>query len=89
MLGYGRIRGSKFGLRKGGQEMYPSFFADTRLDRRYLRAISRTLGDLPSGSKLQFFTSPKGSLGGITPLAALQRGMRAAVMRSAKGFAER
>ena len=72
--------GSVFVMRQGGLDVYPSFFADPRFDQRHLKVICRRLGDLPGGSKWQFFTTPKGSLGGITPLVTLQRGMRAALV---------
>lgn len=82
-------RQSVFFLEEVGQRRYPSFFVDPAYHRRDLYAVSRKLGPLPGGSKLQFFTLPKASLGGITPLVALQRGMRALVLRSAEGFAQR
>lgn len=82
-------RQSIFFLEEGDQRRYPSFFVDPAYRRRDLYAVSRKLGPLPGGSKLQFFTLPKASLGGITPLVALQRGMRTAVLRSAEGFAQR
>jgi hypothetical protein len=72
-----------------GQRGYPSFFVDASYRRRDLYKVSRMLGALTGGSKLQFFAQPKASLGGITPLTALQRGMRTEVLRSAEGFAER
>ena len=52
-------------------------------------AVRRVLSELPIGSRLQFYGSPKGSLGGLTPLAALMDGKVAAVRRAAQGFAER
>jgi hypothetical protein len=81
--------GSMFYVARDGRAQYPSFFADPRIDQRHVKAVCRRLGDLPGGSKWQFFTTPKGSLGGITPLDALQRGMREKVQRAAEGFAER
>lgn len=72
-----------------GERRYPSFFVDSSYRRRDLYLVSRTLGCLHGSSKLQFFTHPKGSLGGDTPLEALRRGRRAEVLRSAVGFAER
>ena len=82
-------RQSIFFLEDCGQRRYPSFFVDRSYRRSDLYAVSRRLGTLPGGSKLQFFAMKEASLGGITPLVALQRGMRAEVMRSAEGFAER
>jgi hypothetical protein len=73
----------------GGGLLYPAFYADGKLSRRDLGAVTRALGDIPASSKWQFFTNPKSSLGGITPLDALQSGQREAVMVSAAGFVER
>lgn len=82
-------RQSIFFLEDRGQRRYPSFFADRAYRRSDLYAVSRKLGRLAGGSKLQFFAREKASLGRITPLVALQRGMRAQVLRSAESFAER
>jgi hypothetical protein len=49
-------------------------------------AVREMLGDLPVGSRLQFYTQGKGSLGGLTPIEALQGGQVAAVRRAAEGF---
>ncbi len=78
-----------FLVRLHGQEYIPDFFLDERYDRRQLQAVCKVLGDLPGGSKLQFFTTPKGSLNGQTPLDALLSRRAAAVRRTAKGFIER
>ena len=72
-----------------GRLLYPAFFADGDISRRDLEAITRSLGDIPASSKWQFFTTPKASLDGRTPLEALQRGDRQAVMVTAAGFVER
>lgn len=72
-----------------GQAFVPDFYLDERYDRHQLESVCRVLGDLPGGSKLQFFTTPKGSLGGRTPLAALAEGEVALVRRIAQGFVER
>lgn len=81
--------GSMFYVVRDGRAQYPSFFADPRINQRHVMAVCRRLVALPDGSKWQFFTTPKGSLGAITPLDALQRGMREKVFRAAEGFAER
>lgn len=73
----------------GSRLWYPAFFADGSLSRRDLHAVTQALGAIPPSSKWQFFTCPKASLGGITPLQALQQGDRAAVLVSAAGFVER
>jgi hypothetical protein len=69
---------------------YPAFYADFDLaGRRRLATVFQLLGDLPGGSKWQFFTGAKGSLGGTTPLEALREGMLRRVKATAEGFAER
>jgi len=78
-----------FALELHGREYVPDFFLDHRYDRRQLATVSKLLGDLSGGSKLQFFTTPKGSLSGQTPLEALADRKFAAVRRTAQGFAER
>ena len=84
------LRASRmFGCELHGREYIPHFFLDKRYDRRQMASVCKLLGGLPSGSKLQFFSTPKGSLGGQTPLDALADRRFAAVRRAAQGFAER
>jgi hypothetical protein len=73
----------------GGRLLYPAFYADTGLSRRDLHKVTQALGDIPPSSKWQFFTNPKASLNGSTPLEALRQGERQAVMVCAAGFLER
>jgi hypothetical protein len=73
----------------GGRLLYPAFYADGEVSRRELESVTRALGDIPASSKWQFFTNPKASLDGISPLEALRRGQRETVMVSAAGFLER
>jgi hypothetical protein len=54
-----------------GVSYYPSFFADTKYDRTAVRRVARALKGLPGGSKWTFFTHPRHSLGGLTPLEVL------------------
>jgi hypothetical protein len=72
-----------------GTRLYPAFYADPCYDRKQLWAVTKRLGELPDGSKLQFFQTPKGSLGGLTPLQALRLGQAAAVNIAAEGFGSR
>lgn len=72
-----------------GIRKFPTFFLETQYSRRQLEAITRAMGGLHGGSKLQFFVSPKGSLGGITPLVALRQGNYKLVKSCAQAFAER
>jgi hypothetical protein len=69
--------------------MYPAFYVDPRFDRSELETITKCMGDLGGGSKWQFFTTPKGSLGSVTPLVALLAGRFAKVQASALAFFER
>ena len=71
-----------------GEYFYPSFFADPKYDRPVLEKICKVLGDMPGGSKWDFFTSKKISLGNRNPLDALLKGKLDQVMTAAAGFAE-
>ena len=77
-----------FSLAHKAERFFPVFFADPAYDRKHLEAVSKVLGDLPGGSKLQFFLTRKGSLGGETPLQALAAGRVAKVKDVAAAFAE-
>jgi hypothetical protein len=72
-----------------GQRYIPSFFLDARLESRQLERVSKTLGELPGPSKLQFFMTRKASLSGKTPIDALADGQYSRVRTAAEGFAER
>lgn len=78
-----------FFVERDGIRNYPSFLADSHFDFRQVGNACARLGDLPGGSKWQFFATAKGSLSGRTPLQAIADGDFAAVMRSAEGFANR
>lgn len=78
-----------FALEVSGENFYPAFYGDARLDRRKVERVTKALGDLSGWSKWQFFTTPKGSLGGLTPLEALRKGRVSETLRAADGFAER
>ena len=65
---------------------FPAFFADSAYQRSKLEAVSKVLGELPGGAKLQFFLSPRGSLAGETPLAALSKGKLQKVKALAEDF---
>ena len=67
---------------------FPLFFAEPNFGRTHMQAVARILGDLPSGSKLQFFLTAKRSLGGKTPLQALAGGAFFHVKDVAAAFAE-
>lgn len=72
-----------------GVQWYPSFFATEQIHRRDIGRVSAALGDLPGPAKWQFFTTPKHSLNGKTPLAALENGMAEQVLRTAAEVRER
>jgi hypothetical protein len=71
-----------------GRLQYPAFFANAAYDREVLEQVCMTLGDLPAGSKWDFFMSPKISLGGKSPLDALAKGKVEAVLAAANAFRE-
>lgn len=77
-----------FYLTHKAERYFPAFYGDARYDRKQLEAVTKVLGDLPGGAKLQFFLTPKGSLGGDTPLQALAAGRAAKVKDVAAAFAE-
>lgn len=54
-----------------GVSYYPAFFVDESLDRRTVARVSRELKELPGASKWAFFTNPRRSLGGLTPLEVI------------------
>lgn len=81
--------GAIFFVMLHGEKWYPSFFADSSLEQRQLAAVTKLLDGLPAGSKWQFFSTSKGSLGGLTPVEALRLREFQRVKDAARGFAER
>jgi hypothetical protein len=77
-----------FYLLHQAERYFPAFYADPHYERKHLEAVTKVLGDLPGGSKLQFFLTRKASLGGQTPLQALATGRVAKVKDIAAAFAE-
>ncbi len=77
-----------FSLEVRGNRYFPAFFTDPRHERRHLEAVSRLLGDVPGGSKWLFFTTPKGSLAGLTPIQALDKGQLVAVKATVERFSQ-
>lgn len=77
-----------FYLTHKAERYFPTFYADPSYERKHLEAVTKLLGDLPGGSKLQFFLTRKGSLSGETPLQALAAGRFAKVKDVAAAFAE-
>lgn len=82
--------GRLFLVEVDGNRYFPAFYAAQDIDRTRLERVIKVLSGLGGWSKWQFFTTPKNSLGNITPLQALKiKGMFKAVLRAAAGFAER
>jgi hypothetical protein len=77
-----------FYLSHEAERYFPVFYGDPAYDRKKLEDVTKVLGDLPGGSKLQFFLTRKGALGGDTPLQALAAGRFAKVKDLAAAFAE-
>lgn len=71
-----------------GDRYFPAFFADPAYQRSKLEAVSKVLGELPGGAKLQFFLGPRGSLAGETVLTALSQGKLQKVKALAEDFAQ-
>ncbi|MBN3731614.1 hypothetical protein G3N98_11835 [Burkholderia sp. Tr-20390] len=81
--------GRIFTVDVGAAQYYPAFYLAGDIDRKTLGKVTQCLGGLPGWSKWQFFTTPKASLGNVTPLVALSRGKVDEVERAATAFAER
>ncbi|KWH60060.1 hypothetical protein WT63_03150 [Burkholderia anthina] len=81
--------GRIFTVDVGAAQYYPAFYLTGDIDRKTLGRVTQCLGDLPGWSKWQFFTTPKASLGNVTPLVALSHGKVDEVERAATAFAER
>lgn len=73
----------------GGAQWYPAFYGASTANRRDLEKVAVALADLPGDAKWQFFTTPKHSLGGKTPVEALEGGALEQVLRTAAEVRER
>lgn len=71
-----------------GERYFPAFYADPMYQRSQVEAVTKLLGDLPGGAKLQFFLNRRGSLAGVTPLEALAQGKLQKVKDVAAAFAD-
>ena len=72
-----------------GEAWYPVFFVDSAANRRDIERVALALNQIPGGSQWRFFTTPKYSLGGRTPLDALFDGALSSVLQTAHEFVER
>ena len=77
-----------FSLEGANGALYPAFYASARLDRALLDEVSSRLDHLSGPSKWQFFTTPRLSLGGQTPIEALEAGGKDMVVAAAVAFME-
>lgn len=66
---------------------YPAFYAARDLDRKVLEKVTRKLADLPGWTKLDFFKSANGALGGLSPLDALRQGLVSPAVELAEAYA--
>lgn len=87
-IGKSVAAGRLFFVLKDGSKLYPSFFLDEAYERRHLADVVKLLAGVDDLSKWLFFTTPKASLGAVTPLSALQQRRFASVKRTAEGFAQ-
>lgn len=78
-----------FFVEVGGVNYYPAFYGDPDLQRRDAEQVTKALGILLGWQKWQFFTTPKASLGGLTPIETLKKGQIEKTVIAARGFAER
>lgn len=78
--------GRLFDIQHDGVAFYPAFFNDPSLDKKELGDMCQILQPLSGSAKWQFFTRPKNSLAGKTPLDALRDGEVSKVERAALGF---
>jgi len=76
-----------FCVEVGGENYYPAFYGDPDLERRQAEKTAKALGNLLGWQKWQFFTTPKASLDGLTPIEALKKGQVERVIKAAYGFA--
>jgi hypothetical protein len=70
-----------------GTTYFPAFFADEKYDKRALRKVVLALEGQSGANKWLFFTSPRLSLAGLTPLDILSG--KQPVARAGLGSAER
>lgn len=77
-----------FSFEGGDGRLYPAFYASARPNRALLDEVSSRLDHLPGASKWQFFTTPRLSLGGQTPIEALEAGGKDLVIAAAIAFTE-
>jgi hypothetical protein len=87
----GAVRAKRlYALRGPGDvAVYPAFFANPLPARQSIELVCRALGSLPGAAKHFFFTSARFSLGGLTPLQALDKGKESKVLAMAEVFHER
>lgn len=77
-----------FALQFRGRNYYPAFFADPAFNRRLLERVCKTLGELDGEKKWEFFTTPKQTLEGATPLETLNTEEIESILKAAENFAE-
>lgn len=68
---------------------YPAFLADPEIDRADLGDVIERLAGVSGWGMYVFFTTPKSSLAGQTPLAALRAGQKTEAELAAVGAATR
>lgn len=86
-LEFGLKENRFFQIEVDGKSYFPSFYFDPGLYRSEIESISKLLAGLNGDVKWQFFNTPKLTLEGFTPLAALAQGRFQDVAFAAGGFA--
>jgi hypothetical protein len=86
----GAVRAKRFYALRGPGDVavYPAFFANPSPARLSIELVCRALGSLPGATKHFFFTSARVSLGGLTPLQALDKGKESKVLALAEAIRE-
>lgn len=67
----------------------PNFLCEPVLQHTGIDVVVTALSDLRGETKWEFFSNPRISLDGLTPIEALRGGRLEAVLRAAAGFAAR
>ena len=80
--------GRMFTVTVGSKPYYPAFYAYSKADRKVLARVTRALGELPGWTKLDFFESANGAIGGLSPLDALTKGRVDEVLELAEAYAD-
>jgi len=77
-----------FWLEVDGERFFPAFLLDPELDLGQLAKVMRKLKTVEPWATYAFLTTPRSSIGDVTPIEALKRRMFTQVKECAEGFAQ-